>query len=202
MTHSDTIWKDGVRYSTYPPPFELLKVMKRCWAEKFVTVGSMRFGNLDGYRRWENPVLGDPNDGNGMFRMKGHPYTVGSSNHVYAWCASHPEITRQRLLKLANYGGYDCLVRISEPKTLIQRIRTALLSSGKKLQLHCAAVSYIRGSEVNKATLNSQKFHFNVFQKAPRFSEDCEYRISLTDVEILSPLRSILNSKSEIAPIF
>ena len=189
MKQSDAIMKDGVRYSTYPPTLELLKVMKRRWAEKFATVGAIRFGNLEGYRRWENAVLGDPSDGEGMFRMNGHPYTVGSSNHVYAWCASHPEIACQRLLELADYGEYDCLVRISEPRTLIQRVRTALLSLDRNLLLHCSAVSYNRGSEVDKATLNSQKFHFNVFQKAPRFSEDCEYRLSLTDAGSLSQSR-------------
>ncbi len=188
-TQSGTMIKDGVEYSTYPPPFALIKVMERCWAEQFVTVGSMRFGGLECYRRWENAVLGDPNDGEGMFRMKGHPYNVGSSNQVYAWCAAQSDITPERVRVLASHGGYDCLVRIHQPRTLIQRVRIALLSKDRNLLLHCAEVSYNRGSEVDKATLNSQKFHFNVFQKDPRFSEDCEYRLSFTDTGLKSQLK-------------
>ena len=188
-TQSGTIIKDGVEHSTYPPPLVLVKVMERCWAEKFVTMGSMRFGSLESYRRWEDAVLGDPNDGKGMFHMKGHPYNIGSSNHVYAWCAAQPYITPERVLILASQSGYDCLVRIHQPKILIRRVKTSLLAIDRNLLLHCSEVLYNRGSEVDKATLNSQKFHFNVFQKDPIFSDDCEYRLSLTNAGLKTQLK-------------
>ena len=196
-TQSDTIIKDGVEYSTYPPPLVLVKVMERCWAEKFVLMGSMRFGSLESYRRWEDAVLGDPNDGKGMFRMQGHPYNIGSSNPVYAWCAAQPVITSERILILASQSRYDCLVRIQQPKILIQRVKTSLLDINRNLFLHCAEVLYNRGSEVDKATLNSQKFHFNVFQKDPIFSEDCEYRLSLTDAGLKTQLKDHIDIELE-----
>jgi hypothetical protein len=180
-TQSGTMIVDGVEYSTYPPPVALVKAMERCWAETLLKQGMMRFGSLATYRQWENEVLGDPNDGEGMFRMDGHPYETGSANPVYAWCASLPTITANRTLLLAKHGRYDCVVRVHESLSLIQRVRTALDRTNKALLFHCAEVSYTRGAEVDKQTLNSQKFNFNVFQKDPAFGPDMEYRLSLID---------------------
>lgn len=185
-TKSGTIIVDGVEYNIYPPPNALVKATKRCWAEQFVAAGAMRFRHLDYYRQWENPALGDPTDGKGLFHMGGHPYTFGSGNEVYAWCSSLTEITPSRINSMALNSGYDCLVRISEPATLIQRANTASLATGLTLLLHCAEVSYDRGNEVDKKTLNSQKSKFNVFQKALRSAEDKEYRLAFTDVSLKS----------------
>jgi hypothetical protein len=188
---SGTEFVDGVRYNTYPPPDGLVKVMKRCLAEYLLSEGAMRFGSLAYYRKLGNPVLGDSNDGEGMLRWKEHPYEVGSMNPVYAWCAALPTINPERVNLLAEHEKYDCLVRINQPRVLIQRVRAALLAKGRNLLLHCAEVSYNRGEEVNKVTLNSQKFHFNVFQKDASFAEDKEYRISLTDAEFRPELSHI-----------
>ena len=183
---------DGVEHSTYPPPLALVKVMECRWAETLLKQGAMRFGSLATYREWENAALGDPNDGKGSFRMDRHTYETGSVNPVYAWCASMPSITAERLLLLAKHGMYDCVVRIHEPLLLIQRVNAALIRT-KKAHLHCAEVSYNRGSEVDKQTLNSQKFHFNVFQKDSAFSSDMEYRLSLTDASFRSAPKPFVN---------
>jgi hypothetical protein len=151
-TQSGTTILNGVEYNTYPPPDGLIKVMKRCWAERLVSEGAMHFGSLDYYRKWENAMLGDPNDGEGMFRMKAHPYEVGSVNPVYAWCAALPTITPHRINLLAGHGNYDCLVHIQKPHVLIERVR---LAKARYLHVHCAEVSYNRGAEVDKVTLNS-----------------------------------------------
>ncbi len=110
---------DGVEYGAYPPPAMLVKAMERRWADELLASGSLRFGSLATYREWENKVLGDPNDGDGMYRMNGHPYLTGTANPVYAWCASMPTITDRRILLLAKHGEYDCVVRVHEPLTLI-----------------------------------------------------------------------------------
>lgn len=79
----------------------------------------MHFGSLAYYRKWENAVLGDPNDGEGMFMMNGHRYEVGSINPVYAWCASLPTVTSERINKWVEPEGYDRLVRVCRPLVLI-----------------------------------------------------------------------------------
>lgn len=178
-TLSGTEIVEGVEYNAHHPPDCVIKVMKRHLAERLLSEGAIRLGNLHYYRRWENALLGDLNEGKGMFSMNEHPYEVGSGNPVYLWCAALPTITPQRVNLLANHGGYDCVVRIHQPGELIQRLQ---LAKDKHFHLHCAEISYNRGTEVDKATLNSQMFHFNVFQKDARFSDDQEYRISLTDV--------------------
>ena len=183
-TQSGTKIVDGVEHSTYPPPEELVKAMERCWAKDLFCKGKIRFSSLDTYKNWENSVLGDPNDGSGMLRMDGQPYEFGSVNPVYAWCASQPTITADRMRLLAEHGGYDCVVRVHKPLILIQRVRAALAISHKTLHLHCAEVSYNGGTEVEKLELNAQKFHFNVFQKDPKFGADVEYRLSLTDISL------------------
>lgn len=184
-TQSGTLIVDGVEYNQYPAPQTLLKIMQRQWAEQLV-IGSVRFGSLEYYRRWENKVLGDPNDGNGMFRMNDHPYSVQSSNNIYAFCTALPIICCDRIRVLAQHGNYSCIVRIQSIDIFIQRIRDALQPLKGRLILHCSAVNYNRGSEVDKPTLNSQRFHFNVFQKSSKFAEDKEYRLALTDYQIAS----------------
>ena len=181
---SETMTIDGVEYCTYPPPAILLKATERRWAKELLATGLMRFGSLVSYRKWENDVLGDPNDGEGLFYMKGHPYSTGSINPVYAWCGSLPAITSDRTLLLAKHGKYDCVIRVHEPLILIQRIRKALSETCKSPHFHCSEVFYNRGAEVDKHTLNSQGFHFNVFQKDPVFAPDMEYRLSLTDTAL------------------
>src|SRR5437763_12807747 len=78
-TKSGTLVVDGVEYSTYPPPRAIVKAMQHQWANQLVIAGSMRFGSLEYYRKLENAVLGDPNDGEGLFHMNAHPFAVGSS---------------------------------------------------------------------------------------------------------------------------
>ena len=56
----------GVEYNEYLPPAKWVKVMKKRWAEELRLKGTIRFGNLEEYRNWENPILGDKNDGQGM----------------------------------------------------------------------------------------------------------------------------------------
>ena len=124
-TQSGTWIEDGIEYNRYPPPVALVKAMKRCWAKKLLSRGAMRFGSLASYRRRETPVLGDPNDGEGMFRMAGHPYNIGSGNPVYAWCSSLDTVTPDRIRCLAKDGGYDCVVRVHNPLLLIKRVFSA-----------------------------------------------------------------------------
>jgi hypothetical protein len=145
----------------------------------------MRFGNLEGYRRWENKILGDENDGNGMYTMNGHPYNTGSANEVFAWCTSLQEISDKRILEIAKSNDYDCIVEIKSPLKLIERISVSLQSNYHgNLILHCGNVKYDRGREVDKETLNNQQFHFNVFQKNNKFQEDKECRLSITNYSL------------------
>lgn len=95
-TRSGTMLVDGVEYNTYPPPEALVKAMERRWAEALLNEGAIRFGSLGWYRQWEDGVLGDPDDGEGMFHVDGHSYESGSINPIYAWCTSLPDITPDR----------------------------------------------------------------------------------------------------------
>jgi hypothetical protein len=181
-TESGTLIVDGIEYNAYPPPGKLIKVMKRCRAEEFISQGTMRFGNLKEYRKWENKILGDENDGNGMYAMNGHQYNTGSVNEVFAWCTSLPEISNKRIREIAKSNNYDCIVEIISPLELFRRISKSLGGKYKgDFILHCGNVSYDRGYEVDKATLNNQQFHFNVFQKGTHFKSDKEYRLSITN---------------------
>ena len=174
--------KEGVEYNEHPPPAKLIKVMKKCWAEELIK-GAIRFGNLEGYRSWENQVLGDKNDGQGMYVMNGHEYHTDSMNPIYAWCASLPEISYRRIRKIAKSNNYDCLVEIKCARKFIGRISKSLHAKyrgNSTLPLHCGKVQYDHGDVVSIGTLNNQKFHFNVFQKSSTFRKDKEYRLSIT----------------------
>jgi len=180
-----TVTVNNIEYNNYPPPERLIKVMKRDWAEKLVSQGSMRFGNLVEYREWENKVLGDINDGNGMFTMGGHEYHTDSANEVFAWCTSLATISNERVFEIAKSGQYECLVEISSPLELFKRISQYLKTKyNEDFTFHCGPVSYDRGSPVDKIALNSQQFHFNVFQKDKKFQSDSEYRLSITNCSL------------------
>ncbi len=178
-TQFSTIIADGVEYNIYPPPEILIKVMKREFAQDLVDKGYMHFGDLEYYRGWENKVLGDKNDGLGMYRMAGHEYNSSSSNPIFAWCSSLSTVQETRISEIASVSGYDCKVIISNPSKMIQRLYATVQSVLRGVHIHCGPVNYDRGDEVDKDSLNDQPFNFNVFQKDERFADDNEYRVSL-----------------------
>ena len=184
-TQTGTLVVKGIEYNEYLPPSKLLRVMKRCWAAELINKGSFRFGSLEQYRKWENKVLGDPNDGLGSYKINGHRYNTGSINDIYALCTSLCEktetILEERIKQIAKSNGYDCIVEINDPKEFINRIADYVHSTHRDLRLHCGKIKYDRGNEIDKKTLNSQPFHHNVFQKDAAFSEDHEFRISVTN---------------------
>ena len=151
--------------------------MKRGWVEELKNKRSFRFNNLQIYWNWENDIPGDIDDGHGMYKMNDHEYNAGSANSVYALCTSLPEIQQPRVNQMTTSNEYDCIVEINNPARFINRIAKYLIATHKgNLHLHCGKISYDRGNEVDKTTLNSQQFHHNVFQKDNTFSDDCEYR--------------------------
>ena len=178
----NTIFKIGIEYNEYPPPLVLIKVMKRCWADKFIRHGCMRFGSLESFGVLESEILRDELEGCGKVVRRGIPCTIESANNIYAWCSLKSCIAYARIMELAESAGYDCLVRIRDPKTLIQRVQAELVKHKSTPRLlHCGAVTYNKGSASGK-----QKFHFNIFQKDSIFSADCEYRLALTNADMYS----------------
>lgn len=181
LTGTGTTVLCGIEYNEYPPPGQLLKAMKRYRAEALLERGLVRIHGLEYYRRWENNVLGDPNDGKGLLNLHGNPLETDSGNDVYAWCLSLPNIKPERQLLLAAQGGYDCILVLESPEEFFQRARSGFSKHPHGHWLHCGLVAYNRGESVVRRTANAQKFHFNVFQKAPQFREDLEYRMSVTN---------------------
>ena len=185
--------EEGVEYNEYLPPAKWVKVMKKRWAEELRLKGTIRFGNLEEYRNWENPILGDKNDGQGMYVMNGDEYHTDSMSEIYAWCASLPGISHRRILDIAKSNNYDCVVEIKCALKFIERISKSLHSKDRgnsTPHLHCGKVQYNRGDQASMKTLNNQKFNFNVFQKSKTFCKDKEYRLSLTRVPIISCTRT------------
>ena len=182
-TKTGTFLVDGIEFNEYPPPQSVIKAMKRVFAIQLRDHGILRMHNLAYYRKWENEALGDTNDGRGLFRVNGRPYSTGSANPLYASCLSLPTITPNRLVYLATLGEYDCVVIINNTEEFLKRMRRWKASQKPKWWLHSGLVKYNRGTEVSIDTLNDQKFHHNVFQKDPSYSDDLEYRISLMDTD-------------------
>ena len=178
---SETIIYNGIEYNDFPIPILLFKAMSREWASLLIDSGILKIRHLDYFRNWENEVLGDPNDGNGQYHVNSHPMETGSVNDVYAWCLSFPEITPNRLAVFAEQSSFNCLVVIRNPEAMFQRIRAYLVANRQGYRVHCGSVKYDRGKEVDKKALNSQPFHYNVFQKSVFFQEDREYRLSINN---------------------
>lgn len=181
-TPTGAIIRNGIEYNELPAPEMLVKAMEQRFADQLLDSGKLRISHLDCFRNWENKILGDCNDGIGQYYVSGHPMENGSVNDVYAWCLSFPEIADGRLAIFGEQGGYDCKIVIRDPDEMFQRIKKWLVNNHPELWIHCGAVKYDRSQVVDKATLNSQQFHFNVFQKAASFEEDREYRLSITNI--------------------
>jgi hypothetical protein len=179
QTETGTLLVRDIEYNEYPPPQQLIKAMERRWANEIIKNGVIRVRKSEYHRQWENDLLGDPNDGNGLYHLEGHPMQTGTVNDVYAWCLSLPEISDKHLWKIAEHGNYDCTIIVHAMDKLLTRIQSYLQQNNKGFWMHCGCVNYNRGAEVDKATLNSQKFHFNIFQKGTCFQEDKEYRVSI-----------------------
>ena len=183
ITNTDfgTTIVDGIEYNDYPPPAELIKAMERQWAVPLDQAGSIKMRKLAFYQCWEKRILGDPEDGKGFLRFDGRLIHTGTVNDVYAWCTSLSSIQPSRLALIARDGGYDCLVRIREPSSFLARILSFLRQNYQGFRVHCGHVVYNRRADVDKITLNSQSWHFNVFQKAQESKDDEEYRISIVN---------------------
>ncbi len=177
-----TTFVDGVEYNEYPPPPSLLKLMKRHYAECLIAAGSLRLSSLQYHRESERKILGDKNDGLGLFKMDGHPYSTDACNEVFAFCMSLREISQNRITQLALDGGYDCVISIMSSEEFFRRIKLQLLNDfNGDLRMQAGIVKYNREEEVDIKTLNSQKFLFNVFQKDHSFLDDREYRLAVVD---------------------
>jgi hypothetical protein len=180
-TLTGTLLVNDIEYNKYPPPEQLCKAMNRQWANELIQRGLIRVHKLEYYRKWENDVLGDPKDGQGLYQIDGHPMQMDSASDIYAWCLSLSDISSGRLLGMAAQEKYDCTVVIHDMEKLLLRIRLYLQKKYRGMWLHCGCVHYDRGTEVSKEILDTQMFHFNVFQKESRFQDDKEYRISITN---------------------
>lgn len=178
-TESGTVVLKGIEYNEYPPPNHIFKAMEQEWALSFIERGTIRLRELKYYHRLEQQYLGDPNEGKGLFHLNGHPMETRSINQVYVWCLSLPDITPRHLVQIA--PEYDCVVKVTDPEDLFLRISSHLRQTYKGYTVHCGTVTYNRGEAVDKATLNSQKFHFNIFQKNDKFKHQLEYRGSVVN---------------------
>ncbi|MGH8702883.1 MAG: hypothetical protein ACREVR_17150 [Burkholderiales bacterium] len=158
-----------------------------------VEKGRVRLRTPEYYRRWENTLLGDPNDGKGLYHLGGHPLQTDSGNDVYVWCFSLPTITHDRMLQLAREGSYTCVLVVDAPEEFFRRVRDWLSAHHSGYQLHCGRVTYDRGEHVTKKAANAQKFHFNIFQKAPKFQDDSEYRMLITNATFVWRIEDYLD---------
>jgi len=172
---------NSIEYNEYPPPKRLVKAMKRKWAVDLVEKGAIRLHKLEYYHKWENEVLGDPNEGKGLFHLDRNPMEISSLNEVYTWCTSIPAISPERLALIAREGKYNCIIKLFAPEKFFERVKDNLLIQRNGFWVHCGHVNYQRGAQIDKNKLNSQNFHFNVFQKDPKFKEDMEYRMSVVN---------------------
>lgn len=179
-------WVAGIEFNELPAPNRLMKAMERKYAERLRDCGEIMLRTIEYFRKWENEVLGDPNEGHGLFIHDAHQMQIGShkEDFVFAWCTSLPSITPERIRLIAKEVGYDCMLTIRDPMTLFQRMRQSLLSTHPKYLMQCGYVIYERGVAVEKDILLSKtrKFQSNIFQKdKEKYADDFEYRIAVTN---------------------
>ncbi len=179
-TQSGTKLVDGIEYNQYPPPTTLIKAMESKWAAKLLNEGAIRLYSIKYYQTLESHELGDVNEGRGMLHLNGHQMQMGSTNEVFIWCGALPN-TSVATLKGLN-SSYNTIIRITNVIEFTNRIVCALYDFGFKWHTHLGQVTYNRGDEVSKETLNRQKWHYNIFQKSAKYEHQREYRLAFTNI--------------------
>jgi len=155
--------------------------MEEKWAKKLIENGTIRLNPLEYYQNLENDELGDSKEGLGELSSKGHPYNVSSGNKVFVWCSALPETSLSTLLDLD--PKYDSVIRATNPIELTKRIMSSLIDKGFSVcPPHLGSVYYTRSDEVDMQSVQSQLWHWNVFQKRKKYTHQNEYRLVFTDI--------------------
>lgn len=175
-TLSGTQIVDGIEYKEHPPPNMLVKAMEYQWAQLLINKGELRLCPLSFYQALESDELGDRLEGQGELRINSHPYSLTSLNENFIWCCSnHPDSQYSTLLNLDD--RYDVVIKVLNTVEFVKRIANALRQKGYNFSMpQVGRVSYNRKSEITLASLQSQKWQWNVFQKSPHFEHQNEYR--------------------------
>ena len=77
-TKSGTIITCGIEYNEFPPPKLLVKAMKKKRTDPLINDGLLRIQNIEYFKKWENKLFGDPNDGEGLYHLTNHSMQMGS----------------------------------------------------------------------------------------------------------------------------
>lgn len=84
-------------------------------------------------------------------------------------------------LEVAAKGTYERRLVIYSPENVFNRVKLWVSKHRNGSSLHCGRVKYDRGAQIDKKTLNSQKFLSCAFQKSPEYEREQEYRMVLMD---------------------
>lgn len=180
ITLSGTKIIEGIEFNAFPPPSTLIKAMEKQWAEKLIKNGTVRLNSLEFYQNLENDELGDSTEGLGELKSKGHPYNVSSVNKIFVWCGALPDASFPTLLSLDT--KYDTVIRVVNPLEFTKRIELALIDKDYSFaHPHIGSINYSRSDEVDMKSVQSQFFHWNVFQKRKKYTHQNEYRLAFTD---------------------
>jgi len=188
---SKTFFIDGIESNERKIPSFLVKAMERQFAEALIYGGEIRLNSVDYYQKLENEELGDRLEGLGELVFSNHPYSISSGNPVFIWCSALPDSDFDTLLNLDK--KYDSIIRINDPLEFSLRIFSALSKIYKIAPPHVGMVNYNRSVEVDKNTLNSQPWHWNLFQKRLIYSHQNEYRFTFTDLSYKADSRKPLD---------
>lgn len=179
LTKTGTLLINDIEFNESAPA-SLVRATERVWATRLRDEGMIRLNSVEHYRKVESSELGDCDEGRGIFHVDGRQYTTGSANEVYIWCCALPDTSTEVLLNLS--PTYDCVLTVTDPITFTKRVNAQLNSMGVVFAPHLGRVAYSRGDEITKRALNTQKFSYNIFQKAAIHAHQAEYRLSFTNV--------------------
>lgn len=181
---SDVNYKN-LRYDHPEPASLVLKAMDLVPAESLMFEGEIWLWSNKHYQDDENEKIRDVEEGVGVLNYNGNPgYSEGIMNS-YLWCTSQNKITPSELALKFNR---DAVVHINEPEVFAKRLLEAAYRSGGQWSLDCRPVSYDKRSlrNWNPSGDGDEDPDFYLFQKAPAFSHEKEYRFVLTSLDISS----------------
>lgn len=152
------------------------------FAQQLIVTGEIRLNIISFYRDIEDAEVRDMEEGVGILNCRDTLVQVQGLMDTFIWCTSQAQISANALAE--KYSRTSVLI-LHDPFEFARRLIAAAYEFGSEWSLQCGPVIYNKRAYRDQ---NPEEDHdeepadFYIFQKAPAFSHEVEYRFALTDL--------------------
>lgn len=171
------------------PDKRIIKMLKAHHADALLSLGALRLGSIDYYRRFDDTEIGDPTEGNCILSAFDGLKTViaevrGGLNDLL-FCTYQGEIDPELIRKM----GYDAAIEITDVKAFSAEIAGALRSRSSKFSscvyvrdraIYGDTASVVDRQDFMDGPISEMLGDARAFLKPKNYSHQNEFRFSWT----------------------